>query len=152
MEKKTRPMIAVGGSLHGVTVAVPEGCTAIYTDHGLSHSVDLAPPDVPGTVILASHGTSTALTGKALAAFRAAERFELYRVRYRGWVGLLISAQLLGTADKPKGLDQTIVEALGIAAGVWREPQPLVDVDALQRAEINRVRERVERTGSSTPE
>lgn len=118
-----KPMIAVGGSLHGMTVLVPYGSTAVYTDNGFS--VDVTPD---------SFDRPRSAGPAFVPAFRAAPRFELYRVQYRGWVGLLISAQLLGTADKPKGLDQTIVEALGIAAGVWSERQPLIDVDELRKA------------------
>lgn len=107
----TRPRVAVGGSLHGRVLLVPVTATAVYSDHGMTFEVR------------ESDGGPLAPDG---VTFRAVARFEVYQVRdvgrtASGNVGLVIAAELLkssGTASAKGGVDETIVEALGIAAGV----------------------------------
>lgn len=126
----TRLRVAVGGSLHGRVLSVPVTSQVIYCDHGMS------------VELLSDHGP-----GDENVTFKATQRFELYEVRdhartSNGNVGLIIAAELLKTAGSPvkgNGLNETIVEALGIAAGVHghssKLARGLVDVEALRRAE-----------------
>jgi len=130
---ETRPRVAVGGSLHGLVMNVPINSSVVYADRGVS--VEVLQPG--GTVDDEPN----------VQRFRATQDIELYQVRdvgrtSAGNVGLIIASDLLKSANAAKGdagLDRSIVEALGIAAGVFGSSpalvRQLVDVEAIRKSE-----------------
>lgn len=120
---QVRTRVAVGGSLHGRVLRVPVTSSVVYADSGTAFEIEHARD-------LRDDGVT----------YRATTRFELYEVMDRGKTGLIVSADLLksaGTPIKGNGLQETIVEALGIAAGVSSTSpalvRQLVDVEALRQ-------------------
>jgi len=99
--------VAVGGTLHGQVVSVP--VTATH-------------------VIKARHAVRIDATEEA-PFWQAVEGVEIYLVRNRGMVRLIIESEVNASgerAGKSNRLGETIVEALGIASGSWGASGPLV--------------------------
>lgn len=108
-----RARVAVGGSLNGKIVTVPERTTVVFA--------------VPDGILI--------LDDTPDGAFYCSPRMESYHIGDRGQVGLLIcDTDFASSAVGADKLNKAIVEALGIAAGVHSPPRLLIDEAALREA------------------
>lgn len=114
------PRIGVGGPLHGRLVEVEAGVTFV-----LAYEQEAA---VQGVVLAEQRKGHDVLSDLMLNGLRGS--VTIYRVMSRGDVALLVEHGLYESARREpgpgrKGLDETIVGALGTAAGVCA-PQPVL--------------------------